>query len=165
MLPCVFPPPVPVLDRPATLHARITENEASSIIEPLRHIVHNSPDPQHPILLDWLKHVEAQPEVFAFMQNKLRQREAAPFSPRSILDYCRWSIARAAVSHKHFTLPSKFNGLYCRALIRLNPRFDGFCRFKDDGSRGRSNRLLGCTLVGWPGPPMWLAQPQPLNDS
>jgi excisionase family DNA binding protein len=146
----VLPPPVPVLDRPATIHALITETEAASVASVLRDIVDNSPNPKHPILLAWLRHAEAQPEMFAFMQMKLRQREPAPFSPRSILEYCRWSIRRTAASHKQFSLPSRFNGLYCRALILLNREFNGFCHFKHDGKTGRSNQLLRCNLSSEP---------------
>ena len=146
----VMPPPVPVLERPATLHAPITEGEAASIVCGLREILELSPDPSHPILLDWLRHAEAQPEVFAFMQAKLRQRGPAPFSPRSILEYCRWSIRRAATSHKRFTVRSRFNGLYSRALVILNSQFNGFSKFKNDGKVGRSNKLLGCSLSSEP---------------
>lgn len=146
----VLPPPVPVLDRPATIHALITEDDAASVVVLLGGIVKNSPNPEHQILLDWLRRAEAQPEMFAFMQAKLQQREPRPFSPRSILEYCRWSIRRAAASHKRSTLPSRFNGLYCRALIMLNPQFNGFCKFKPDGKRGRSNQLLGCALACQP---------------
>ncbi len=146
----VMPPLVPVFDRPATIHALITEDEAAAVAGLLGGIVENSPNPKHPILLAWLRHADAQPEMFAFMQTKLQQREAALFSPRGILEYCRWSIRRAAASHKRFALPSRFNGLYCRALIMLNPQFNGFCHFKHDGKSGRSNRLLGCTLSSEP---------------
>jgi hypothetical protein len=146
----VMPPPVPVLDRPATIHAVITEAEAASAAGRLREIVNKSPSPNHPILLDWLRHAEAEPEMFAFMQMKMQQRKPATFSPRSILEYCRWSIGRAAASHKRFTLPARFNGLYCRALIMLNPQFNGYCKFRPDGESGRSNRLIGCALASKP---------------
>lgn len=142
----VMPPQVPVLDRPATNHSRITEAEAEQVVIPLRRVIKNSPDANVLLLIEWRRHFEAQPELFAFMQSKLQQRETAAFSPCSILEYCRWSIRRAAVSPKRFTLPSRFNGLYCRALVLLNPRFNGFCKFRDNGKLDVSNRLLGCTL-------------------
>lgn len=142
----VLPPSVPILDRPATIHAVITEAEARPVTRVLDDIVRKSPNPEHPILRAWLRHAEAQPEVFAFMCMKLQEREVAPFSARSILEYCRWSIRRAAETHKRFTLPSQFNGPYCRALVIANPRFNGFCHFKEDGNFGRSNKLLGCTF-------------------
>jgi hypothetical protein len=146
----VLPPPVVVLDRPATIHALITEAAAALVACQLREIVNNSPNPDEPLLLAWLRHAEVQPEMFAFMQAKLQQRKPMPFSPRSILEYCRWSIRRAAASHKRFTLPSRFNGPYCRALVILNPQFNGYCKFKHDGQRGRSNQLLGCSLSSKP---------------
>jgi hypothetical protein len=146
----VMPPSVPILARPATIHAVITEAEAASVAGRLHEIVNNAPNPKHPTLLAWLWHAEVQPEMFGFMQMKLRQREPAAFSPRSILEYCRWSIRRAAASHKQFTLPSQFNGLYCRALVMLNTQFNGFCKFKHDAIVGRSNRLLGCSLSSEP---------------
>jgi hypothetical protein len=146
----LMPPPVPILERPGTIHVLISEEEAAPVAGRLREIVNNAPNPKHPILLAWLGHAEGLPEMFAFMQAKLQQRKPAPFSPRSILEYCRWSIGRAAVSHKKFTLPAAYNGLYSRALVILNPQFNGFCKFKHDGEAGRSNRLLGCTLASKP---------------
>ena len=143
-----IPPPVPVLERPGTMHDLISEAEARKVVAPLRDdVLARAPNPRNHLLCDWLKHVEAQPELFAFMQSKLRERELAPFSAPSILEYCRWSIRRAAEIHKHFTLSGRFDGLYCRALITQNPEFNGYCKFKDDGKTGRSNRLLGCTLA------------------
>lgn len=144
------PPEVPVLDRPATFHARIAEAAAASAARILPTLVNRSPNRSHPLLIDWLHHAERQPEMFAFMHMKLQQREVGRFSARSILEYCRWSIRRAAETHKDFTLPSRFNGLYCRAVVMANPKFNGFCHFKDDGNCGRSNRLLGCTLAELP---------------
>ena len=146
----VMPPPVPILERPATIHTLITEAEAASVAGRLREIVNNSPNPKDPRLLAWLWHAEIQPEMFAFMQARLQQRKPAPFSPRSILEYCRWSIRRAAASNKKFTLPAKFNGLYSRALVILNPQFNGYCKFRPDGEAGRSNKLLGCALASKP---------------
>jgi hypothetical protein len=149
-----IPPPVPVLDRPATFHGLITEAEAASIAAPLRGFVDNSPNPRHPILLAWLRHVEAQPEIFAFMQKTLLERNPERFSAYSLLEYARWSIKRAAERHKRFTLPNNFGGLYSRALIVLNLQFNGLCEFKEDSSGkvrpGRANRLLGCSLASEP---------------
>ena len=149
-----MPPEVPALDRPATFHSLITEVEALSIAAPLRGIVDNSPTPRHPTLLAWLDHVEAQPEIFAFMEKTLLERNPARFSANSILEYARWSIRRRAESHKRFTLPNKFGGLYCRALIMLNPQFNGLCEFREDckglNRAGNSNRHLGCSLASEP---------------
>jgi hypothetical protein len=141
------PPHVPTLDRPSTFHSLITESEALSIAGPLRHIVDSSPNPRHPILRAWLGHVEAQPEIYAFMERTLLKRRAVGFSAKSVLEYCRWSIRRAAESDKQFTLPSRFDGIYCRALIMRNPEFNGYCKFKSDGKNGRANQLLGTSLA------------------
>ncbi len=132
----------------------ITEAEAASIAAPLRGIVANSPNPKHPIFLSWLGHVEAQPEIFAFMEKTLLERNPERFSANSILEYARWSIRRAAESHKRFTLPNNLGGMYCRALLMLNPQFNGLCEFREDSKgpnrAGNSNRLLGCSLASEP---------------
>jgi hypothetical protein len=146
----VVPPPIPVLDRPPTIHDLITESEANSIAEPLRRLVDESPNPRHPVLVAWLRHLETQPEIYAFMERTLLRRKPTRFSADSLVEYARWSIRRAAESHKRFTLWNDFAGLYCRALILRKPEFNGFCRFKDDGKRGRANRLLGCKLAPKP---------------
>jgi hypothetical protein len=151
-VPCSTLPSVPALDRPPTFHNRISEAEAVSVAGQLREIVDNSPNPRHTILRAWLRHIEAQPEIYAFMERTLLQRQPDCFSARSILEYSRWSIRRAAESHKRFTLPGQFDGLYCRALVMRNPQFNGLCRFEGSG-RVRSNGLLGCTLA-----------PEPIND-
>ena len=139
-------PAIPELDRPPTFHSLISEEEAASVAAPLRTIVENAPMPDNPTLRAWLRHVDAQPETYAFMQRTLLQRQPKCFSARSILEYSRWSIRRAAESHKRFTLPGQFDGLYCRALIMQNTQFNGLCRFEGSG-RVLSNGLLGCTLA------------------
>lgn len=146
----VIPPAVPVVDRQPTMHELITTAEASVVPGMLQSIVDNSPIPKHPILQAWLRHAEEQPEIFAFMQTKLRLRGLGPFSARSILEYCRHSIRRAAESSRRFPLPSRFGALYCRALIIENPKYNGFCEFRKDGNWGRCNRLLGCTIAPKP---------------
>lgn len=113
----VIPPPVPFLDRPATFHQPIIESEAASIVASLKEIVASAPNPQHPLLLAWSAPFEAQPEVFAFIRNTLRQRRPNRFSANSLLEYGRWSVRRAAESHKRFTSPNVLGGLYSRALV------------------------------------------------
>lgn len=150
-----IPPDVPELDRPPTFHDLIIEAEAATIVEPLRRIAASSPHPRHPRLRAWVRHIETQPETFAFMERTLLDRHPnESFSAVSLLEYGRWSIQRAAESHKPFTLPGQFDGLYCRALIMRNPQYNGLCEFKADGSgklrHGSANRLLGCTLAPEP---------------
>jgi len=147
-----LPPDVPALDRPATFHELITESDAASIVEPLRRIAANAPNPDNVQLRAWVHHVETQPEIFAFMESTLRQRQPLCFSAKSLLEYTRWSIRRVAVSHKRFTLPGQFDGLYCRALIARNPEFNGRCEFREGGKSGLANRLLGCYLAVEPKP-------------
>lgn len=144
-------PPVPVLNRAATLHRPILEEEALKIVAPLRSLIAESPHPRNPILRAWLRHAEKQPEIFAFMENTLLQRQPDCFSAQSILEYARSSVRRAAASPKRFTLPRNVGGLYCRALVLLNPEFNGRCEFREDSDgrskEGHCNELLGCTLA------------------
>ncbi len=145
----VFPPPVPFLDRPATFHHPITETEGASIAAQLREIVANAPNPRHRLLLDWSAHFEAQPEILAFIRNTLRNRRPNRFSANSLLEYGRRSVRHAAESHKRFTLPNVLCGLYSRALVLMDPQFNGLCELRD-GNSGLSNRILGCTLAPKP---------------
>ena len=148
----VLPPPVPFLDRPATFHQPITEFEAAAILAPLEEIVASAPNPQHPLLLAWSAHFKAQPEIFAFIRNTLLHRRPNRFSANSLLEYGRWSIRRAAESHKRFTLPNDCGGLYSRALVLIDPQFNGLCELRA-GTSGLSNRVLGYTLA-----------PEPINS-
>ncbi len=141
-------PDVPALARPRTVHELITSEEAAKVISGFEALVARAPRPSDPRLQDWLTHVKEQPEIFALMQRTLLQRRPGYFSARSLSEYGRWSIRRAAAaSRKQFTLSSRFTGLYCRAIIMLNPRFNGVCKFKDDGARCRANAVLGCSLA------------------
>jgi hypothetical protein len=147
----VLPPAVPVLDRVPTFHSLISEAEAAAVIAPLRRLADNSPAPRHPSLLAWLDHVEAQPEIYCFMQKTLLERQPEIFSANSLLEYARFSIRRAAASDKRFTLPAQLGGLYCRALIALNPQFNGRCEFREDSMgmerAGMTNHLIGCSIA------------------
>jgi hypothetical protein len=149
-----IPPAVPMLDRPATFHSLIAESDAASIAAPLHVLVDKSPNPRHPLLLDFLDHTKTQPEIYAFMERTLLRRHPDHFSANSLLEYARWSIRRAAESQKRFTLCNDFGGLYCRALILLNPQFNGLCEFREDSKgkykEGRANRFLGCSLAPEP---------------
>jgi hypothetical protein len=149
----VLPPPVPFLDRPATFHQPITESDAASTVAPLNEIVARAPNPRHPLLLAWSAHFEAQPEIFAFIRNTLRHRRPNRFSANNLLEYGRWSIRRAAETHKRFTLPNVLGGLYSRALILIDPQFNGLCELREGSGGGLSNRILGCTLA-----------PEPINS-
>lgn len=142
-----LPPEVPLVDRAPTFHLPITESEAALIVAPLHDIVGSAPNPQHPLLRAWLAHIEAQPEVFAFLKRTLLQRERKPFSANSLLEYARHSIRRAAASHKRFTVPNDYGALYSRALILLNPQFNGLCEFRAASNDALSNEILGCTLA------------------
>lgn len=152
----VAPPPVPPLDRPSTVHKLITEEDAALAVAPIHDIVNESPNQQHPILLAWLRHVDTQPEIYAFMEKTLRERRSDNFSAISLLEYGRWSIWRAAEIHKRFKLNDKFDGLYCRALIRLNPQFNGQCEFRSD-SVGKSRSCIANGLLGYS------LEPEPIN--
>jgi len=143
----VLPPDVPVLDRKPTFHPLISQVEAASIAGPLRRLANNSPHPNHPILLAWTDHIASQPEIFAFMEKTLLERQPKCFSANSLLEYTRWTVRRAAESHKRFTLANSFGGLYCRALIARNPGFNGRCELRDAHKTEGSNWLLGCTLA------------------
>ena len=146
----IFPPSVPVLDRPPTLHEPLSEAEADTVREPLHRIASESHHPRHARIRAWIRHFESQPEIFAFMQRTLLQRQPQSFSANSLLAYARWSIQRASVSRKRFSLPNDFGGLYCRALIALNSDFNGRCEFRDRKKRGGSDWFLGCTLAPEP---------------
>lgn len=143
-------PVVPTLARPRTVHEQITYEEAATIIPAFRALLASAPNPNDSRLLAWLRHVENQPEIFALMERTLQQRQPECFSARSLSEYGRWSIRRAAASNKHFTLRSQFTGLYCRAVVMLMPQFNGRCRFQDDGKTMRANQLLGCRLADEP---------------
>src|SRR5579862_1328539 len=77
------PPPVPTLARPATFHRPITEPEAVAIATSLHDIVASAPKPGDPLLRTWLLHVEAQPEIFTFMEQTLLRRRPKRFSANS----------------------------------------------------------------------------------
>ena len=147
----IFPPDVPFLDRVPTFHSLISEGQAASIVPSVRHLASNSPNPRHESLRAWIGHVETQPEIFYFMQMTLLERQPKSFSANSLLEYARWTIRRAAEKHKRFTLPAQYGGLYCRALIALNPQFNGRCEFRGDSMgaerAGMANRLLGCAIA------------------
>ena len=85
------------------------------------------------------------------MERTLLERSPDSFSANSLLEYARWSIRRAAESHKRFTLPNGFGGMYCRALIMRHPQFNGLCEFREDSKglnrEGNSNRLFDCSLA------------------
>jgi len=143
----VFPPDVPVLDRPPTFHESLSKAEAVVLVEPLHHIAAITHHPRHRRIRAWVRHFQSQPEIFAFMQKTLVERQPECFSANSLLEYARWSIRRAAVRDKKFSLPNDLGGMYCRALIALHSDFNGRCEFRDRNRRGGSNWLLGCSLA------------------
>jgi hypothetical protein len=146
----IRPPGVSEISRPRTFHEPILDAEAAKLYVFFESLVASSPNPRHPILQAWLRHVKTQPETFVLMERTLQERQPTIFSAASLMEYSRWSIRRAVQSHKLFTLPSRFEGLYCRALIVRNDGFNGLCKFKADGKGGRANRLLGCYLAPTP---------------
>lgn len=147
----ILPPAVPVLDRTPTFHPLISESEAANIAAPLRRLAAKSPYRDHPSLLSWNRHIKAQPEIYAFMEKTLLERQPESFSANSLLEYTRWTVRRAAASDKRFTLPARLGGLYCRALIALNPEFNGRCEFREDSMgmerASMTNRLIGCSIA------------------
>jgi hypothetical protein len=147
-------PEVPEINRTPSFHEKITTSDTEQVGRDFARIVSASPDPTHSLLRTWLDHVNRQPEVFFFMARTLRERCPTDFSGESLYEYTRWSILRAVEIRKRFTLPDNFRSLYCRALIILNPEFNGRCEFKEDSRGevrpGRANRLLGCTLAPEP---------------
>ena len=140
-------PDVPVVERESTIHRPITESEAAGLYPFFETLVAGCPNSSDPVLQAWLVHAKRQPEIFALMERTLLERRLPAFSARSLVEYVRWSVRRAAESHKRFTLASKFNGLYPRALILRNTEFNGLCKFREDGTKGRANRLLGTSLA------------------
>jgi hypothetical protein len=140
-------PDVPELKRPRTAHLRITCAEAAVVIRQVESLVAQAPDPQAPLLREFLAHVLMYPEIFFFMQRTLRARRPGVFSAVSLLEYARWAIRRASATHKTFHLPSKLDGLYSRALVMLNPDFNGRCQFQQDGKNGVANRVLGTKIA------------------
>jgi hypothetical protein len=145
-----YPPDVPELDRPATFHGLISEAKAASVVEPLRRIAESSPNPQHPRIRAWIRHFEFQPEIFAFMEKTLLERRPECFSANSLVEYARWAVRRAAECHKRFSLPNDYSGLYSRALINRNPKFNGRCELRDRTKSGGCNQFLGCFLAPEP---------------
>jgi hypothetical protein len=141
-------PELPKLDCPRTIHELITFDDAAKIIPWFVYSVAATPSPGDPVLLAWLGHVHEQPELFALAERTVLKRQPRRFSALSVVEYSRWSVRRAARNGKRFSLPSKFDGLYTRALILRNPQFNGLCKFKDDGTVGRANRLLGTSMGG-----------------
>jgi hypothetical protein len=140
-------PAVPQVDRPRTNHFRITKAEAAEVIAAIEKLVRQAPDPDAELLQDFLRHVRQFPELFYFMQRTLLARSPSVFSGVSLIEYTRWSIRRAAAQPKRFRLSSRFDGLYCRFLVLLNPEFNGRCEFKRDGLHGVSNKLLGVGIA------------------
>jgi hypothetical protein len=136
------------------LHRPIAEAEAAKSYTFFESVVAAAPKPRHPILLDWLRHVKAQPEIFAFLERTMLDRNPPDFSALSLVEYCRGSIQRAAERHKRFTLKNNFASFYCKALIMKNPEFNGRCEFRGDSNGkirpGRANRLLGTSLAPEP---------------
>jgi hypothetical protein len=143
-------PALPEVKRPRTFHVPITEAEAAEVYSRFEKLVADSSNPRDPALLSWLDHVKVQPEIFVLMDRTLLKRQPAVFSGGSLYEYVRFSIRRAAVRHKRFTLPNRLRVLYSRALIIFHPEFNGRCRFKQDARRGKANRLLGYALAAKP---------------
>lgn len=137
------PPVVSAIDRVPTLHALISFDEAAKDIAPLRAIVERAANPYDPLLIAWKEHFTTQPEMFSLMQQKLRGRNPSIFSGKSIEEYVRWSIRRAAEQKRPFTLSSRFSSLYHRALVLVNPEFNGRCSFV----HCRVDGLLGLKLA------------------
>ncbi len=144
-------PAVPEITKVPSFHVKITPQEAGTIEADFHRIINAAPNPNDPVLRTWLAQVKEQPEIFVFMIRTLRRRNPAVFSGKSLYRYTRGSIRRAATAGKQFTLPEAFVGLYSRALVILNPDFNGKCEFKKDSEgtflQGRANRLLGTTIA------------------
>lgn len=142
----ITPPTVPTINRVPTLHVLIGPDEAATAVAPLRAIVESSPDPANPLLAAWRRHFTTQPEIFALMLRKLRERNPDVFSGKSIAEYVRWSVRRAAETKRTFTLNSRFSSLYNRALVIADPQFNGRCAF----AHCRVDALLGLKLAEKP---------------
>jgi hypothetical protein len=147
-------PPVLEIDRVPSFHVPIGSGDAEKITADFARMVAASNSPEDTTLRSWLEHVKEQPEVYVFMERTLWSRNPEAFSARGLVEYARWSIRRAADTEKSFHLRNIFAGLYCRALILRNPKFNGHCRFKVDSKGqikpGQANRLLGTSLAAEP---------------
>ena len=139
-------PSIPVIHRVPTDHMSITSEELTEALAALRVLVKSSPDPKNLKLVAWSRHFESQPEVFAFMQRKLRQRNPGEFSARDVYEYTRESLVRATGPKRHFTFPTPSRALYCRALVLANLAYNGWSEFDD----GPANVLLGLKLAPIP---------------
>jgi len=142
----IAPPSVPVIHRAPTCHIRITPAERAEAVAALRGIVERSPNPGHPRLVAWSGHFESQPEIFAFTQRILRQRNPDHFSARDLYEYTRDSVRRATQQKRRFTAPNVSRALYCRALVLANPSYNGRTQFENCDT----NLLLGLKLAAKP---------------
>jgi hypothetical protein len=148
-------PPVPeppALTKRSTRHRTVTAEESAWVIPYIEELVAGCPYPNEPILQSLLRHARTQPEVLALAERRLPKRRQH-FSALDCLTYGEQTAKRTG-HEKRFTMPSKIEGLYCRALIRRNPRLNGFAEFKEDSKGairpGRTNAVLGCYVASEP---------------
>jgi hypothetical protein len=157
-------PVPPVVQRRATRRRTVKPEEAAYVFPYIKELVAGSPHPRNRFLQSLARHARTQPEVFALAEKTMRSRLAKQLRHFSILDiftYSKQTAQRAAGQKKHFTLSGKIAALYCRAVIRRNPQFNGWTEFLADGTgklrKGRANALLGC----YPAPNPANGEPHP----
>jgi hypothetical protein len=143
------PPTPPVISKRSKRHRTVTGEESAWVFPYIKDLVARSPHPRNRVLKSLLRHARTQPEVLALAGRKLPKRPSQ-FSVIDCLTYGAQTVKRTG-HEKRFTLPSKIEGLYCRALIIRNPQFNGWTEFKEDSAgklrKGRANVLLGCTVA------------------
>jgi hypothetical protein len=144
----------PAVQRRSKRHRTVTAAEAAWVLPYIKELVACSPHPRNRVLKMLLRHARTQPEIFALAEMTMRTRHAkrrGPFSILNIFAYSKQTVQRTAGQKKRFTLSNNIAGLYCRAAIMRNPRFNGWTEFKEDSTgkvrKGRANALLGCTLA------------------
>jgi hypothetical protein len=152
-------PPAPELSMPtkrSKRHRTVTPEQSAYVLPFIKDLVAGSPHPRNRVLQSLLRHARTQPEVFALAEMTMRSRLAKRLHHFSILDFLNYGAqtAKRTGQKKRFTLPSQIEGLYCRAVIRHNPQFNGWTEFKEDSKgrqrKGRANAVLGCYVAPEP---------------
>lgn len=149
-------PAPPVVKRPSKRHKTVTAAEAAWVLPFIKELIAGAPHPRNRTLQMLLRHARTQPEVFYLADKRMKAELAKRLDHFSGLDFLAYAVqtAKRAKGEKRFTSPSKLEALYCRALDRRNPQFNGWSEFKEDSKGkirpGRANALLGCYIAPAP---------------
>ena len=146
-----------ILNKRSTRRRTVKPEQAAHVFPFIKDLVAGSPHPRNRVLQSLARHARTQPEVFALAEMTMRSRLAKRLHHFSVLDlftYSKQTAQRSAGQKKRFTLSGKIAALYCRAVIRRNPQFNGWTEFKEDSKgkqrKGRANALLGCYVAPEP---------------